>query len=131
MPHCKPQDLPSTLERWPNSTEYQAVAWGDMEISYAKVPQPLDCTTLLSEGGLPGSVCQCPHYGYLFEGQLRCSFPGSDWPEEVLTAGDCYYIPAGHVLKYEAKTLALDFSPGDAFRRLMDTLERKASRDKK
>ena len=37
---------------------------------------------------LPGGVCQCPHYGYMFKGRLRCEYPGTDWPDEVAETGD-------------------------------------------
>ena len=46
-------------------------------------------------------MCSCPHYGYVFSGRLRCVFPGTDPPEEVVEAGDAYYFPAGHVLIYD------------------------------
>jgi hypothetical protein len=127
MPHRKPEDLPSTLERWPNVTEsYRAAAWGDMEVSYSIVPQPLDCTTFLDGSG--HRTCICPHYGFLLEGRLRCTYPGADMPDEVATAGEVYYFPAGHVLVYEEPTKAIDFSPGDAFRQVMDMAERKRRR---
>ena len=127
MPHCKPEDLPSTLERWPTSKEsYQAAAWGDMEVSYALVPQPLDCTSFLEGSG--HKTCICPHYGYILEGKIRATYPGTDLPDEVASAGDAYYFPAGHVLIYEARTRSLDFSPGDAFRQVMDMAERRSQR---
>lgn len=127
MPHCKPEELLSTLERWPGVKQsYRASAWGDMEVSYAVVPKPLDCSQLLQCAGLPGGVCMCPHYGYVFEGRIECIFPGTDLPSETAAAGEVYFFPAGHVLNYLEPTRSLDFSPGHAFREVMDMMQRRA-----
>lgn len=73
--------------------------------------------------GLPGGVCPCPHYGYVFSGLIRCHYPGTDWPDEVATAGDAYFFPAGHVLIYEEQTEALELNPAAALQTLMDHIE--------
>ena len=61
--------------------------------------------------GLPGGVCPCAHYGYVFKGRIRCSYPGTDWPDEIAKAGEAYFFPAGHVLAYEEETEALELDP--------------------
>jgi hypothetical protein len=95
-----------------------------MEVGFTTVPGPSDCTEAYRVGGLPGGVCQCPHYGYLFEGTLRCVYPGSDRADEVAKAGEAYFFPAGHVLIYEEKTTALEFNPAFALQELMDAMQR-------
>ena len=72
---------------------------------------------------LPGKVCCCPHYGYVFKGRIRCVFPGTDWPDEVANAGDVYFFRAGHHLIYEEATEALELNPADALEFLMDHVE--------
>jgi len=39
-----------------------------------------------AQSNVPGGVCPCPHYGYIFEGRLRAKYPGSDWLDEVIEA---------------------------------------------
>ena len=78
--------------------------------------------------GLPGGVCPCPHYGYVFTGRIRCHYPGTDWPDEIATAGDAYFFPAGHVLIYEEQTEALELNPAAALQTLMDHIEALAQR---
>jgi hypothetical protein len=68
-------------------------------------------------------VCPVPHYGYVFEGRIRCRFPGSDWPDEVASTGEAYFFPAGHVLSYEEETEALELNPAAALQTLMDHIE--------
>jgi len=125
MPHCKPQDLPTVEKRWPSAKDsFRSVQWGDLEVGFTQVPHALDCTSLYRDGTLAGGVCQCPHYGYIFEGRLRCTYPGTDIPDETAGPGEVYFFPAGHVLVYEEKTTALEFNPAHALQTLMDAMER-------
>ena len=78
--------------------------------------------------GLAGGVCPCPHYGYVFEGRLRCRYPGTDWPDEIATTGDAYFFRSGHVLIYEEETKALELNPAAALQTLMDHIESLARR---
>ena len=70
--------------------------------------------------GLPGGVCSCPHDGYVFSGRLRVTYPGSDRADEVATAGDVYYFPAGHILVYEEDSEMPELNPAAALVDLMD-----------
>ena len=126
MPVSKPADLPrGGGGRWPIcGTGFQSAQWGDMEVGYT-VTGAGDHTDVYR--GLPGGVCPCPHYGYVFSGRLRCRYPGTDWPDEVASAGDAYFFPAGHVLIYEEPSEVLELNPAAALQTLMDHIERLAS----
>ena len=96
MPVSRPADLPvGGGGRWPIcGSGFRSAQWGDMEVGYT--------TTGVADHapiyqGLPGGVCQCPHYGYVFTGRIRSRYPGTDWPDEVASAGEAYFFPAGHV----------------------------------
>jgi hypothetical protein len=91
-----------------------------MEVGYT-VTDPMDCAPVYV--GLPGGVCQCPHYGYVFTGRLRCVYPDTDWPDEVAEAGDAYHFRAGHVLVYEERSEVLEINPAAALQQLMDHIE--------
>ncbi|KHK89007.1 cupin domain-containing protein [Novosphingobium malaysiense] len=97
-----------------------------MEVALTTLDGPLDCSRNYIDGGLPGGVCPCPHYGFVFEGTMRAHFPGTDWPDEVVTAGEAYYIPAGHVLIYEEASKVLEFNPAHALQMVMDAMQRAA-----
>ena len=76
MPVSKPSELPENGGgRWPH-TGFRSVQWGDLEVGYTVAP-PIDCAP--GYKGLPGDLCQCPHYGYVFKGRMRATYPGSDW----------------------------------------------------
>ena len=126
MPVSKPADLPrGGGGRWPHTGDgFRSVRWGDLEVGFTTAG-PLDCTPVYA--GLPGGVCQCPRYGYVFAGRMRCTFPGTDRPDEVASSGDAYYFPAGHVLVYDEPSEVLEFNPAAALADLMDHIEQLAA----
>ncbi|WP_390887905.1 cupin domain-containing protein [Candidatus Mycobacterium wuenschmannii] len=120
MPVSKPTELPADGGgRWPH-TGFRSVRWGDMEVGYTVAPA-VDCAP--GYVGLPGDLCQCPHYGYVFRGRLRAIYRGTDWPDDVATAGDVYFFPAGHTLVYEKETECLEINPAAALEVLMNHFE--------
>jgi hypothetical protein len=42
----------------------------------------------------PDNACPVEHWGYIFTGQVRVEY--TDGSEEILNAGDAFYIPPGH-----------------------------------
>lgn len=114
MPHAKPADLPSAGGgRWPAAGDnLRSVQWGDMEVGFTSVEYPRDCTQLYQLGGMPGGVCPCPHYGVVVEGSVLATYPNTDWPDEEAMAGEVYFFPAGHVLKYRGPDPAHRVQPG-------------------
>jgi hypothetical protein len=128
MPVSKPSELPPNGGgRWPHAA-FQSVQWGDLEVGYTVV-EPIDCSP--GYQGLPGGLCPCPHYGYVFEGRLRAVYPGSDWPDEVASAGDAYFFPAGHTLIYEEPSRILELNPAAALQTVMEHFEKMISLSQK
>jgi hypothetical protein len=99
-----------------------------MEVGFTTVDHPLDCTALYRTGGMPGGVCPCPHYGYIFEGEIRATYPNTGLADEVATAGEAYFFPAGHILIYEQPTTALELNPAFALQQCMDAMQRAGER---
>lgn len=131
MPHARPEDLPAGGGgRWPSAgTGFRSERWGDMEVGFTNVVNaPLDCTQLYEVGGMPGGVCPCPHYGYIFSGSIRAVYPNSGEPDELATAGEAYFFPAGHILMYDEPTSALELNPAFALGQCMDAMQRAAER---
>jgi hypothetical protein len=127
MPVSKPSDLPAGGDgRWPLcASGFRSVQWGDLEVGFTTTGVG-DHTALYS--GLPGGVCPCPHYGYVFKGTIRCRYPGQDIADEVARTGDVYYFAPGHVLIYEEETEALELNPAGPLNVLMDHVESVARR---
>ena len=55
---------------------------------------------------------------------LRAVYPGSDWPDEVIEAGEAYFIPSGHVLIYEEASRILELNPAAALQTCMDAMQK-------
>jgi hypothetical protein len=128
MPHAKPEDLPvGGGGRWPSAgAGFRSAHWGDLEVGFTTVEAPLDCAELYRLGGMPGGVCPCPHYGYVFTGSIRATYPNTELPDEIASAGEAYFFPAGHVLIYEEPTTAFEVNPAFALSQCMEAIERAA-----
>ena len=89
----------------------------DQTVNFVSFAQDIDATPMLK--GLPGDMCQCPHWGYVQKGRLTFRF--SDH-EEVLEAGDAFYVPPGHIPVVEAGTEYVQFSPREELRVVSETI---------
>ena len=78
-----------------------------------------DGTPLLK--GLPGDKCISPHWGYVTKGRMTFRFDDHD---EVIEAGDAFYLPPGHIPIAEAGTEYVQFSPSEELHRVSETMVR-------
>jgi quercetin dioxygenase-like cupin family protein len=77
-------------------------------VSFTSFRQDIDATPLMK--GLPGDRCSCPHWGYVLKGRVTYRFADHD---EVVEAGDAFYLPPGHIPIVEAGTEFVQFSPAE------------------
>lgn len=75
-------------------------------VAFLTFTEDADITPLLK--GLPGDLCQCPHWGVVLKGQHTYRLPAGD---EVHRAGDAYYVPGGHSYAVKAGTEVIEFGP--------------------
>jgi hypothetical protein len=71
--------------------------------------------------GLPDDRCQCPHWGYVQQGQLHFMFADH---EEVYHAGDVYYAAPGHTPVIGADTEYVQLSPTEPFEQVTEAIMR-------
>ena len=90
--------------------------WDEFHVGYSTTPQG-DYTRLFA--GFPDGACPYRHFGYVFEGRIRCRYPNDDRPDEVIEAGDAYFLEPGHVLIYEEHTRAFELNPADELEAVM------------
>jgi hypothetical protein len=79
---------------------------GDYAVNFVTIRRGLSLAPLLA--GLPGNNCPCPHWGYVLAGQLTVTYADH---EEVIEAGDAFYLPPGHVPAATEGTEFVQFSP--------------------
>jgi Cupin domain len=76
----------SPLKSWGES----GPEWGGkINFSLHHMGPGFDATPLL-----PGGFCPIPHFGYCVRGRLHVRY--QDGAEEVIQAGDLFYMPPGH-----------------------------------
>ena len=88
--------------------EDRACDLDDITINFVTIRQSHDLAPMLA--GLPGGVCQCPHWGVVTKGRMTVTYADR---EEVFEAGDAYYMTPGHTPAAEAGTEFVMFSPKD------------------
>jgi hypothetical protein len=104
MPKASKQSASKVVDYGP--AEDRTEEFGGYTMNFVSVRQQTDLTPLLK--GLPGDSCQCPHWGYMFKGRMTIRYADH---EEVIEAGDAFYLPPGHVPAGEAGSEFLQFSP--------------------
>ena len=111
------QDVPIAFEG--EGVRSQQIEWGDINVALEHLPAGLDTAPLFK--GLPDDRCQCPHWGYVLKGRMRVRYAER---EEIVRAGDAYYLPPGHLPLFEEETEVIEFSPRGVYQETMEVIER-------
>ncbi len=96
--------------------------WGDLRAMITALPAGTDLAPLLQ--GLPGDLCPCPHWGYMLKGRIRVTYADR---EEILAAGDLFYLPPGHTPLVEEDTEFVEFSRPEEHQPVLDHVARVAA----
>ena len=97
--------------------EDRAEDLGGYTVDFVTIHQTHDLVQALS--GLPGGQCHCPHWGYVFKGQITITYGDR---EEVVGAGEAFYMTPGHVPAAIAGTQLIQFSPTDELRTTQEAI---------
>src|SRR5215203_156988 len=111
------EDLPLACEG--DGVVSRQAEWGEMNVALETFPAGLDSAPLFK--GLPDDRCQCPHWGYVLKGRMRIKYKDH---EEVIEAGDAYYMAPGHLPLIEEDTEVVEFSPMGEYQKTMEVAER-------
>jgi hypothetical protein len=105
--HASKADLPAMVL---GEYEGRTIDWGELRFAFESMPAhfPPDESPF---AGLPDDRCQCPHWGYLVSGSARVSY--LDGPDEVISAGEAYYLRPGHFLQTLEPVELIELSPVD------------------
>ncbi|MDP3853295.1 hypothetical protein [Phenylobacterium sp.] len=112
-------ELPDNLNA--GGVRVQGVDWGELNISHIHFPKGADATPLLE--GLPQNLCQCPHWGMVLQGAINVRY--ADGRTETVSEGEVYYWPPGHTVWVDEDYRAIEFSPKDEMREVIDHLRTK------
>jgi mannose-6-phosphate isomerase-like protein (cupin superfamily) len=77
-------------------------------VNFVTIRESHDLAPMLAV--LPGGHCSCPHWGYVLQGRMVITYPDR---QEVLEAGDAFYLPPGHTPAADAGAEFVMFSPAE------------------
>lgn len=119
-------DVPVRFEA-PGAVARQKVNFGDasgfstLSGEYFSLGAGADFGPLLQ--GLPGDLCQSPHWGYMLEGAITVTY--ADGATEEVKGGDLFYWPPGHTLVVTENAEIILFSPQHEHGEVMDHVKSK------
>ena len=113
------EELPERINA--NGVVIRGADLGEINISNIHFPAGADAAPLLE--GLPGNLCQCPHWGVVTKGSIHVTY--ADGREETVRAGQVYYWPPGHSVRVDEDYSAIEFSPAQAMGEVIDHLKAK------
>lgn len=94
------------------------VDWGGMTLAYERAGEPVDPAPLFA--GLPTGRCQCPHWGYVLEGEITLRYEDR---EEVIRAGEVYYAAPGHLPLVRESAAILELSVTEQLQATLDAVQ--------
>ena len=106
----------------PGATARQATSFGDVAGydrfggEHLALAAGADMAPLLH--GLPGDVCDAPHWGYVLTGELVVSY--SDGTAETCSGGELFHWPPGHSVRVTQDAEVVMFSPEAEHSAVMD-----------
>jgi hypothetical protein len=96
------------IERLGEGYEAHLVEWGDTTAYFEHIAAGFDA-------GAYYDRCECPHWGYVFKGKVQFTY--DDGRDEVVGAGEMYYVQPGHKFQVLEDTETVEFSPTAEYRR--------------
>lgn len=84
-----------------------AAGYGTISGEYFSLAAGTDIAPLLH--GLKHDLCQCPHWGYVLQGELTVTYAGGR--SEQLASGELFYWPPGHTVSVSHDAELIMFSP--------------------
>ena len=117
--NSSPESLPTRIDK--GGVKFQTIDWSELNVSHVHLPKGADATPLLE--GMPGDLCQCPHWGYVLRGAIRVKF--GDGHTERVEAGQVYYWPPGHTLLVDEEYESVEFSPAKEMDEVLAHVARK------
>ncbi len=113
-------ELPVTIEA--DGYLLRDTTYGEMQVEIGTFYKDVDVTPLLK--GLPDDLDPIPHWGYLLRGRFRVIYKDH---EEIVNAGDVFYLEPGRTMIFEAGTEYVVFGPAEEIKKLAPIVARNAA----
>jgi hypothetical protein len=117
MNAVKREDVPVAIEGDGVELRMQEIG-GNLTVAFVHVPKGADFRPAMA--GLPGDMCQCPHWGYMISGRIKMHTPDG---EQIYEAGEAVYWAPGHAPEALEDSDYVDFSPTQEFNEVIDHIK--------
>ena len=87
---------------------------GDMTVAWVQLDKGVNLAPALV--GLPGDLCQCPHWGYVIKGKIRMKTASGS---QDFSAGQAFYWGPGHAPEALEDSEYVDVSPTVEFDKVL------------
>ncbi len=114
------EDLPIAMNVGGLELRFRPV--GNMILSFYRIPKSTDFASLLK--GLPGDMCQCPHWGYLLKGKMLVHTQAG---HETVETGQVFYMAPGHVPEFPEDSDLFEFAPTAEWKEMVEHVMRQTS----
>ena len=120
--HILKEKLPVTMDS-PGMKMTLQMGWGGMGVSFNEFgPMDRKASDAMFEG-FPDKNCPIPHWGYMIKGSMHVRY--KDGKEEVIKAGEVFYLPEGHTGWSDDGMSWIEFSPEKDMIKLSSYMEKK------
>lgn len=114
------EDLPIAIEG--DGVEFRMREAGDMALAWVRLPKGADLRPMLE--GLPGDLCQCPHWGIVLKGRVKMHTPSG---ATVYEAGQAFYWAPGHAPEALEDCEYVDVSPAAELKHVIEHVTNQAA----
>ncbi len=118
--HAAPDDL-TVLATTPGFTSRLAHC-GELDLAVETSAAGRDAAPMFHRA-FPDGRCPVPHWGYLIKGRMRVRYEDH---EEVISAGQVWYMPPGHIPATEEDVENVVFSLSGEYEKVMAAIARAA-----
>ena len=112
----KREDVPTAIKS--DGVELRKQSLGTMSVAFVSAAAGTDLRPALK--GLPGDLCQCPHWGYVLKGKVRMHTASG---HDDYVAGQAFYWAPGHAPEMLEDTEYVDFSPTEEFDKVISHIK--------
>jgi hypothetical protein len=112
-------ELPITIEG--GGVELRTHDVGGMTVGVMRLQKGADLRPLVK--GLPGDLCQCPHWGYMLRGRVSMHTASG---AETYEAGQAFYRAPGHAPEALEDSEYVDFAPREDFAAVLEHVKAQA-----
>lgn len=106
--HILKEDLPVTMDS-PGMKMQFRMGLGGMAIGYCEFASMDKAAAKAIFDTFPEKCCMVPHWGYMIKGSMHVQY--KDGSEELVKAGEVFYLPAGHTGWSDEEMAWIEVSP--------------------